>query len=144
MTSAPLHGHRAPPEETWRITASGADQYVLACTARRDARDDTFDEVLLYEAEIRELRKQLAWAESHSVTRTARYIRSRLYIMANVIATALAIIFWFQLNPTGRLFRVLLVKASQEATIRRSVESTDAHCSFAISRSLKSTRTYVT
>ena len=113
MTSHRITAHRAAPEEIRRTTANGSDQFVLACTARRDASDVTFRQIELYERQNSALRKELAWAESHSRTRTARYIRSRIFIVGCVTATVLAFLGWSLLGIQGKALRVAWVFAWQ-------------------------------
>jgi hypothetical protein len=102
---------RTPPEHVNRTTRHGADQYVLACNARRDADDITFSNLERLEQEIHRLRSEVKWKREHASTRTRRWVRSKLIIVACVFAGAAAITGWM-FSPNGRLARVSFIEGS--------------------------------
>jgi len=97
--------HREPPERIERTTRSGADQYVLACNARRSADADTFHQILQLEQENSELRREVAWKKQHASSLTAKWLGGWTVVSLYVIAAASALGFWL-LSPDGRVFRV--------------------------------------
>ena len=99
--------YREPPERVNRITRSGADQYVLACNARRDAGPASLAIILKLERGNSELRRELAWTQVHGASFTARWIGGRLVLSLYVVAIAASLGFWL-FSPNGRSFRVSL------------------------------------
>ena len=97
--------HREPPERVNRTTRSGADQYVLACNARRDADAATFSHIGRLERESSELRRDVAWKRKHGSSFTAKWLGGRLVLSLYVIAITTSFGFWL-FTPDGRTFRV--------------------------------------
>lgn len=112
-----LAATRTPPEHVNRTTRRGADQYVLACNARRDADEITFHTLERLEQENRRLRADVKWKLEHASTRTANWVRSRVIILGCVLAGIAALTGWM-FTPNGRMGRVTFVQrfyASSEA-----------------------------
>ena len=86
MDDHALAASRTPPEHITRTTRHGADQYVLACSARRDADAITFDTLERLEQENRLLRSEVQWKLEHASIRTANWVRSRVIIAGCVLA----------------------------------------------------------
>lgn len=100
---------RTPPEQVNRTTRHGADQYVLACNARRDADETTFNSLERLEQENRRLRSEVKWKLEHASTRTGRWVRSRLIILASVLVGIAAQTGWM-FGPNSRAFRISIVE----------------------------------
>ena len=105
---APTAG-RTPPEHVNRTTRRGADQYVLACNARRDAGDITFSNLEPREREIQRLRSDVTWKREHASTRTGNWVRSRVIILMCVFAGIAATAGWM-FTPNGRYARIGMVR----------------------------------
>ena len=117
----PHHGlaaSRTPPEHVNRTTRLGADQYVLACNARRDAGDLTFAQIELLERKNHELRTELRHELEHASARPEGFARRRMTVLACVIAGMAAVSGWM-FTPNGREVRVVLVEAYYLGTIPR-------------------------
>jgi len=117
MDDHALAASRTPPEHVNRTTRHGADQYVLACNARRDADEITFHTLERLEQENRRLRSDVKWKLEHASTRTANWVRSRVIILGCVLAGIAALTGWM-FTPNGRMGRVTFVQrfyASSEA-----------------------------
>ena len=97
--------YREPPERVNRTTRSGADQYVLACNARRDADAATFSHIERLERENSELRREVAWKRKHASSFTGKWFGGRLVLSLYIIAIATSFGFWL-FTPDGRTFRV--------------------------------------
>lgn len=100
---------RTPPEHVNRTTRHGADQYVLACNARRDADETTFSNLERLEQENGRLRSEVKWKLEHASTRTGNWVRSRLIIVACVLAGVAALTGW-TFTPNGRHYRIGMVQ----------------------------------
>ncbi|MEP6621854.1 MAG: hypothetical protein ABJE47_21200 [bacterium] len=107
----PAQPTRRPPQHGNRTTPRGADQYVLACNARRDADDDAFAGILLLEQQVEQLRAELAWQQEHAATRTGKWVRSKTSIAAMVFATITWVMGWM-FTPNGKAMRVQTVVGS--------------------------------
>src|SRR5690349_19326125 len=99
-----LTSHRPSPEHVDRTTRLGADQYVLACNARRDADDFTFQHLERLERENQQLRAAVQWKLAHASTRTSRWVWTRVVIAACLLAGLAGIGGWM-LTPNGHEFR---------------------------------------
>jgi hypothetical protein len=108
-----LRSARPAPEPVNRTTKRGADQYVLACNARRDASDLTFVNILRIEEDNRKQRAELAWKRQHAATRTRRWVRSRLVLVTYVFAVIAWAGGWF-FSANGKEARVGMVSGWAE------------------------------
>jgi hypothetical protein len=109
MEDPGLAARRTPPEQVNRTTRHGADQYVLACNARRDADENTFKSLERLEQENRRLRSEVKWKLEHASTRTGRWVRSRLIILACMLAGIATLTGWM-FGPNSRAYRISLVE----------------------------------
>ncbi len=97
--------HRAPPERINRTTRSGADQYVLACNARREATPITFALIERLEGRNSALRREVAWKQKHASSFTAQWLGS--WVVRSLFVIVIATMFGFWLcTPNGRMARV--------------------------------------
>ncbi|CAN5863988.1 hypothetical protein BH11GEM1_BH11GEM1_20470 [soil metagenome] len=133
MNDDVLSRHRPPAEPVSRITRLGADQYVLACNARREAGDVTFADIVELERANSELRRELAWKRDHGSTFTGRWIRTRLLNLLTVLAILAMFASWLR-TADGKSFRVASLVGSADgqcttspcsSTIRGNVLTSD-------------------
>lgn len=96
--------HRPPPDPIDRTTRLGADQYVLACNARRDASDLAFNQILLLEHENARLRAEVEWKVAHASTRTGIWVWGRVIVVTCILAGLAGIGGWM-FTSNGREFR---------------------------------------
>ena len=96
------------------MTHLGADQYVLACNARREAGDVTFALIVELERSISELRREHAWKREHGSTFTGPWIRSRLLTLLTVLAILATFRSWLR-TADGKSFRVASLIGSADA-----------------------------
>ena len=115
MDDHALAASRTPPEHITRTTRHGADQYVLACSARRDADAITFHSLEGLEEENRRLRSDVQWKLEHASTRTANWVRSRVTIAGCVLAGIAALTGWM-FSPSSRVFRVNMVQGYYQSS----------------------------
>jgi hypothetical protein len=114
-----LAASRTPPEHVNRTTRRGADQYVLACNARRDADEIMFHTIERLEQENRRLRSEVKWKLEHASTRTANWVRSRVFILGCLLA-GIAVLTGWMFTPNGRVGRVALVQSFYASSEARS------------------------
>ncbi len=114
MRPPPRTAHRAPPEHVDRATRLGADQYVLACNARRDADDFTFEHLERLERENHQLRAEVQWKLAHASTRTSRWVWTRV-IVATCLLAGLAGIGGWLLTPNGHELRRGVTEGYQQS-----------------------------
>ncbi|MES2177991.1 MAG: hypothetical protein V4550_08985 [Gemmatimonadota bacterium] len=102
---------RTPPEHVNRTTRRGADQYVLACNARRDASDIMFAQIEYLEQRNRRARADVKWKLEHASKRTSRWVHSVLTIATYVLVGMAGLTGWM-LSPSSRSFRIGLVEGN--------------------------------
>lgn len=117
MRDPTITANRPLPERIDRTTRAGADQYVLACNARRDADDLTFANLERLERENHQLRAEVQWKLEHASTRTSRWVWSRVMIVAWLLVGLAGIGMWTY-TPNGRAFRSGLAEGHHAATAR--------------------------
>ena len=115
MRDPTVTANRPLPERIDRTTRAGADQYVLACNARRDADELTFANLERLERENHQLRAEVQWKLAHASTRTSRWVWSRVIIVACLLVGLTGIAMWTY-TPNGRAFRSGLANGYHSAT----------------------------
>ena len=98
------------PPNHHRTTSDGADQFVLACNARRDTGDLTFENLLRLEREIDTFRADIPWKRQNASTRTGRWIVSKAMLFTYVVAALLLAGLGLRFTESGRAARVALVR----------------------------------
>jgi hypothetical protein len=105
----PIERRPMPPNHH-RITSDGADQFVLACNARRDAGELTFENLLRLEREIDTLRADIAWKQQNASTRSGRWVVSKAMIFTYVVAALVLAGVGLRFTESGRAARIGFVK----------------------------------
>ena len=110
MMEPDLIERRPMPPNHHRTTADGADQYVLACNARRDAGDLTFENLLRLERENDALRAEITWKQQNASTRNSRWVVSRAMIVSCVAAALVLAALGLRFTENGRAVRIGFVQ----------------------------------
>jgi hypothetical protein len=102
------------PPNDHRTTPDGADQFVLACNARREAGELTFENVERLEREIDTFRADISWKQQNASTRTGRWVVSKAMIFTSVVAALLLAGLGLRFTDNGRAARIGFVQGQWE------------------------------